>query len=292
MNRHQRLRRLLDGPDIVLVPGVTDALTARIVQETGFSAVYATGAGFANASYGVPDIGLIGVDAVVEHVRRLVDAVDIPVIVDADTGYGGVLNVARTVRRLERAGASAVQLEDQVSPKRCGHFDGQQVIGESDMVAKLTAAVDARSDRNVVLIARTDALAIEDLDAAVHRANAYVAAGADLVFVEAPQTVDDLRSLPDRVKAPLVANMVEGGKTPMRSAPELQSYGYRVALFANAAMRVAIKAVQRAMAELYRTGSSAGLLDDMVGWDERQRLIGLPEFQRAEARYLGLSDDS
>lgn len=291
MNMPAQLRSLVDGPDIVVVPGAPDAVTAKIIQESGFAAVYATGAGFANASYGLPDVGLIGVDAVVEHIRRLVDAVQIPVIVDADTGYGGVLNVARTVRQLERAGASGIQLEDQVSPKRCGHFDGQQVIGEREMVAKLAAAVDARADQNVVLIARTDALATEDFDATVRRANSYAEAGADLVFVEAPQTLGLLRALPEHVKAPLVANMVEGGKTPVVSAGDLQEFGYRIALFANTALRVAMKAVQRAMAELHRTGTTAGLLEEMAGWEERQRLTGLPEFQRQEARYLGLPGD-
>lgn len=292
MNAPRQLRAMIQRPEIILVPGAADALTAKVIEETGFPAVYATGAGFANASYGIPDVGLVGVDAVVEHVRRLTDAVEIPVIVDADTGYGGVLNVARTFRQLERAGASAIQLEDQVTPKRCGHFDGQTVIPERDMVAKLTAAVDARSDEDVVLIARTDALAAEDLDAAVHRANAYVEAGADLIFVEAPRTVQTLRALPEQVKAPLLANMVEGGKTPNLSVEELQRYGYRIALFANAAMRVAVRAVQRAMAELFRTGSSTSLLDDMVSWEERKRLTGLPAAQRAEARYLGLPDIS
>lgn len=292
MNRHERLRELLRGPDIVVVPGAADALTAKVIQEAGFGAVYATGAGFANAGYGIPDVGLVGVDAVVEHARRLTDAVDIPVIADADTGFGGVLNVARTVRQLERAGVSAIQIEDQVSPKRCGHFDGKTVIPERDMVGKLIAATDSRLDEDVVLIARTDALACEDVDATVHRANEYVEAGADVVFVEAPRTLDVLRSLPDRIKAPLIANMVEGGKTPTVGASELQAYGYRIALFANSALRVAVKSVQRAMAQLYRTGSSRDFVDAMIDWDERQRLIGLPRVQRDEERYLGLSDDS
>lgn len=289
-NPNQRLRALIDRPDIIVVPGAADAITGLVIQEAGFDAVYATGAGFANASYGVPDVGLIGVDAVVEHVRRLADVLTVPLIVDADNGYGGVLNVARTVRQLERAGASAIQLEDQVTPKRCGHIDGSTVIPERDMVAKLTAAVDARDDDDLVLIARTDALATESVDSAVHRANAYVEAGADLIFVEAPRSTELLASLPAQVKAPLIANMVEGGKTPMLSAPELQELGFRVALFANAAMRVAVRATQRAMAHLYQAGSTEALVDDMLTWDERQRLIGLPAIQRDEERYLGVTD--
>lgn len=284
MTGADRLRELLAGPEILVLPGASDAITARVIEQTGFAAVYVTGAGYANASYGIPDIGLVGVDSVVEHVRRIADVVDIPIVVDADTGYGGVLNVARTVRQLERAGAAAIQLEDQVDPKRCGHFDGQTVVPQVEMLAKLAAANDARDD--ALLIARTDARSAEGFAAAVGRAEAYAQAGADLIFVEAPRNRDELAELPRRVRAPLVANMVEGGKSPLLSAGELQELGFRVALFANTALRSAVFAVQQAMASLRRTGGTADLADRMLGWDERQRLLGLPVMQAAEDRFF------
>jgi methylisocitrate lyase len=277
------LRELLAKPEIVLLPGASDALTARIVERSGFGAVYVTGAGFANLSYGLPDIGLIGVDAVIEHVRRISDAVDIPLVVDADTGYGGVLNVARTVRQLERAGAAAIQLEDQVNPKRCGHFDGQTLISEREMVAKIAAATDARDD--AVIIARTDARSVEGFDRAVERSQAYVEAGAEVVFVEAPRSRDELIALPELISVPLLANMVEGGKTPVLSASELHDIGFRIALFANTTMRVALRAVQRAMAHLHETGSTTGLLEDMLDWEERQQLVGLESARALEDTY-------
>jgi 2-methylisocitrate lyase-like PEP mutase family enzyme len=266
-----------------MLPGAADAITARVVEQTGFAAVYLTGAGYANASYGLPDIGLVGLDSVAEQVRRIADVVDVPVVVDADTGYGGVLGVARTVRQLERAGAAAIQLEDQVDPKRCGHFDGQTVIPESEMLAKLAAATDARQD--ALVIARTDARSAAGFEAAVQRGQAYAQAGADLIFIEAPRDRDELAQLPRRVSAPLVANMVEGGKTPLLTAGELQELGFRVALFANTALRSAVFAVQQAMATLHQTGGTAQLADRMLGWDDRQRLVGLPAMQAAEDRY-------
>lgn len=280
------LRRRLAEPDILVVPGAADAMTALIVENAGFDAVYATGAGFANASFGRPDVGLVSESEVVTHVGRITDVLRVPLIVDADTGYGGVLNVRRTVRDLERAGVAAIQLEDQIEPKRCGHFDGTTVIGVGEMVQKLAAAVDARTDPDLVLIARTDARAHEGFDGAVARARAYAAAGADMIFVEAPQNREELAMLPGLIDAPLIANMVEGGKTPLMDADELAAMGYRAVLFANAALRVAVKAVRSAMDTLREDGGSKRLLDTMVRWDERQQLIGLPEMQALEARYL------
>ena len=280
------LRARLAEPEILVLPGTPDAITARIIEEAGFDAVYVTGAGFANASFGSPDVGLVTLSEVVTHVGRIADAVGIPVVVDADTGYGGVLNVHRAVRQLEHAGAAAIQLEDQVEPKRCGHFEGKSVVPVEDMLQKLAAATDARTDDDLVIIARTDARQTGGFTEAVDRANAYRAAGADLIFVEAPQTVEELRRLPGLVDAPLVANMVEGGKTPLLDAHELQDMGYRAVLFANTALRVAAKAVTAAMQQLRATGGTTSLLDSMVTWDERQRLIRLPEMQDLEDSYL------
>lgn len=281
------LRSRLARPGIMIVPGAVDAITARIIQEAGFEAVYATGAGYSNASFGLPDLGLVTLTEVVAQVERMVESVDIPLIADADTGYGGVLNVRRTVQLLERAGAAAVQIEDQSTPKRCGHFDGNSVIPETEMVQKLHAAIDARRDPDLVLVARTDAQQTEGFDAAVARANAYSKAGADMVFVEAPQTLKELELLPTLIEAPLIANMVEGGKTPLVSAHDLEAMGYQAALFANTALRVSVKATRNAMLSLFSTGDASTLLDQMVTWEERQALIGLPEMQKIENRLLG-----
>jgi methylisocitrate lyase len=288
MSRAAALRARLAEPAILVAPGAADPLTARLIEEAGFEAVYMTGAGLANAGFGLPDLGLLSLTEVVQQAQRLADAIRVPLIVDADTGYGNALNVVRSVRELERAGAAAIQIEDQVSPKRCGHFEGKEVVSCDEMVSKITAAVYARENPDLVLIARTDARAVEGLDGAIARARAYAAAGADVLFVEAPQTLDELRALPAAVPAPLLANMVEGGKTPLLSASELESLGYRVVIFANTALRVAARAVQAAMAELRRTGSPASLLDRMLSWEERQRLVDLPGYQDLERRFLQL----
>lgn len=287
VSARRRLRERLAQEKILVLPGAADAITARVIQETGFEAIYMTGAGFANASFGRPDIGLITFTEVRDHVRRIADVVDLPLVVDADTGYGGVLNVRRTVRELEDVGAAAIQIEDQAEPKRCGHFDGNTLIGIDDMVRKLNAALDARRDPDLILIARTDAYQSEGMEGALARAEAYLQAGADALFIEAPTSLDDLKALPSLVKAPLIANMVEGGKTPLTTAAELGEMGYRVALFANTALRSAVYAVQESMRVLHDEGGTQSLWDKMLSWEERQRLIGLPEMQALEARLLG-----
>jgi 2-methylisocitrate lyase-like PEP mutase family enzyme len=292
MSRSAALRARLAEPRLLVAPGAVDALTARVIQDAGFEAVYVTGAGYANAGFGVPDLGLTTLTEIVTHVGRIADAVAVPVIADADTGYGGPLNVVRTVRELERAGAAAIQLEDQVSPKRCGHFAGTEVIPTIEMVRKIEAAVYARRDPDLVLIARTDARATEGFAAAVERGRAYAAAGADVVFVEAPRTVEELRQLPGLIDAPLLVNLVEGGKTPLLPAAELEALGFRIALFANTALRVALKAVQEAMHILRAEGSSQSLLDRMVTWDERQRLVGLPEYTALGERFAVARSDA
>jgi 2-methylisocitrate lyase-like PEP mutase family enzyme len=280
-----RLRRLLDRTDPLVLPGCADALTARLAQGAGFEAVYATGAGIANTLLGQPDVGLTTMTEVVAQVERMCEAVELPVVADIDTGFGNAINARRAVRAFERAGVAAVQVEDQVFPKRCGHFDGTAVIGLDEMLGKLRAVLDARIDASLVVIARTDALAADGFDGAVERALAFAAAGADLVFVEGPVDREELAVLPQRVPAPLVANMVEGGRTPLLPAAELGAMGYRIVLFANTALRVAAAAVRDALGELRRTGDSTGLLDKMLSWDERQSLVGLAEIEALERRY-------
>lgn len=285
MNNGRRLRRLLARPEILMLPGAFDPLSARIAEDTGVEAVYATGAGFANAGFGLPDIGFIGLGELAEHVRRMTDAVDIPVVVDADTGYGDLLQVRRTVRDLERAGAAAIQLEDQVAPKRCGHFDGQQVIATDEMVRKLAIALDSRRDPDTVIIARTDARTVDGIDAAVERAVAYAEVGADVIFLEAPRTPEELLSLPARIDTPLLANMVEGGKTPLASTAELEAAGFRIALFANTALRASMAAVRGAITTLRDDGSPDAILDRIATWEDRQGTVRYDEFREIEERY-------
>lgn len=280
-----RLRRRIDEGPPLLLPGCADALTARIAADVGYEAVYATGAGISNALLGLPDLGLATLTEMVDQVRRICDAVEIPVVVDLDTGHGNALNARRAVRAMEAAGAAAVQIEDQVFPKRCGHFDGKEVVSRAEMLAKLAAVLDARRDRSTVVIARTDAIAVEGFDAAVERANAYAEAGADVVFVEAPHTREQLVELPRRVQAPLLVNMVEGGLTPVLGLDELGTLGYRIVLYANTALRAAMLASRDALARLREDGGSAAFVERLMPWDERQRLVGTDELRALEQRY-------
>jgi 2-methylisocitrate lyase-like PEP mutase family enzyme len=272
-----------DGP--LLLPGAPDALTARVIEALGFEAVYITGAGVTNARLGVPDLGLITLSELADTVEGVRAAVALPIVVDADTGFGGPLNVRRTVQTLERRGANAIQLEDQTFPKRCGHFAGTEVIPAADMVAKLDAALDARADESLLIIARTDARQMLGLEAALERAALYREAGADVIFVEAPRSADELAEIGRRIDAPLVVNMVEGGATPQLSAGELSALGFAIVLYANAALRGAVHGMQAVLEHLKRTGSTAGALEQMIGWEERQRLVGKPLFDALGERY-------
>jgi 2-methylisocitrate lyase-like PEP mutase family enzyme len=272
-----------DGP--LLLPGAPDALTARVIEALGFEAVYITGAGVTNARLGVPDLGLITLSELADTVEGVRAAVALPIVVDADTGFGGPLNVRRTVQTLERRGANAIQLEDQTFPKRCGHFAGTEVIPAADMVAKLDAALDARADESLLIIARTDARQMLGLEAALERAALYREAGADVIFVEAPRSADELAEIGRRIDAPLVVNMVEGGATPQLSAGELSALGFAIVLYANAALRGAVHGMQAVLEHLKRTGSTAGALQQMIGWEERQRLVGKPLFDALGERY-------
>ncbi|MFN8535246.1 MAG: oxaloacetate decarboxylase [Dehalococcoidia bacterium] len=285
-SRAAALRARLAKPEILVVPGAADALTARLIGEAGFAAVYATGAGIANVLLGLPDLGLTTMTEIVDQVRRIGDAVEIPLIADADTGFGNPLNVRRTVREIERAGAAGIQLEDQVSPKRCGHFAGKDVIDADEMVQKVRAACDARQDPDTIIVARTDAIAVLGVEEAIRRARLYHDAGADVIFVEAPTDRDTFAALPRQIDAPLLANMTEGGRSPLLPASELQAMGYKIALFPNTALRLALKAVQSGLQTLAADGGSAALLDRLLPWDERQRVVGLPEYEQLERRYV------
>lgn len=281
-----RLRLLLAADDIVVCPGATNALVAKLVQRSGFQAVYTTGAGIANTLLGDPDIGLATMTELLDVNRRVVRAVDIPVIADVDTGYGGIVNVQRTVQEFEDAGVSALQLEDQVNPKRCGHFAGKSVVPREEMAERICAMLEARRDPDLVLIARTDARQMEGFEAALERARLYVECGADVIFFEAPESVDELRQVPKEIDVPLVANMVEGGATPLLSARELSEMGYSVALFANALLRMASAGVLRGLEVLREEGTTAGLMDEMLPWNSRQEIVGLAQWQAREERVV------
>ena len=277
----KELRNLLAQPEIVVVPGAAEALTARLIEDTGFSAVYASGAGISNVLFALPDVGLLTLTEMIEPIHRIVKAVNIPVIADADTGYGNAVNVTRTIQVYEEAGVAAIQLEDQVTPKKCGHFNAKEVIAAEEMAQKIHAAVKARKE--MLIIARTDSLATHGMDEAVRRANLYARAGADLIFVEAPTQTDEIAELPKRIQAPLLFNMTEGAKTPPLSHDELQSMGYRVVIHPNLAMRVAARAIQSALAVLQKTRGSELLIPSMLEWNERQRLVRLPEWEALDA---------
>jgi 2-methylisocitrate lyase-like PEP mutase family enzyme len=277
------LRAHLTAAGPLVVPGAANALAARVIAEAGFDAVYVTGAGIANTYLGAPDIGLVTLSELRDHVEAIADAVPLPLIVDADTGFGNPLNVARTVRTLERAGAAAIQLEDQVSPKKCGHFAGKAVIPADQMVQKIHAAVDARADNALCIVARTDARVIEGLESALERAERYREAGADILFVEAPQSEEELRLIPLRVPGLHVANMVEGGLTPLLAAAELGEFG--IVLFANIALQAAMRGMQTVLAQVRRSGSIDGLDGLIVPWLERQQLVRKPTFDELDAKY-------
>jgi 2-methylisocitrate lyase-like PEP mutase family enzyme len=279
------LRDLLDRPEPLVLPGCADALTARLAVAAGFEAVYATGAGIANAMLGQPDVGLTTMTEVVAQIGRMCEAVDRPVVADIDTGFGNAINARRTVRAVERAGAAAVQIEDQVFPKRCGHFGETAVVPLPEMLGKVRAVLDARLDPSFVVVVRTDAIAAHGLEVAIDRACAFAETGADVVFVEAPPDRASLAELPRRVPAPLLVNMVEGGRTPLLTVGELGRLGYRIVLFANTALRIGAAAVRDAFRELRRTGDATPLADRMLTWDERQALVGLPEIAELERRY-------
>jgi 2-methylisocitrate lyase-like PEP mutase family enzyme len=282
---NRRLRQRLVRGAGVLLPGAANALAARLIAASGFEAVYVTGAGIANTALGVPDLGLVTLTELVDHVWAISDAVALPLVVDADTGFGNALNLRRAVRLLERAGANAIQVEDQVFPKRCGHFEGKAVISAAAMVQKIRAAVDARRDPDLLIIARTDARAVEGLDAAIERAVAYREAGADILFVEAPQSVAELEVIPARLPGPHLANIVFGGKTPALPAERLASMGFSGIVYANAALQAAVAGMSRVLRHLAATGSLAGVEDALASFAERQSLVDYAGFAALDLRY-------
>lgn len=281
------LRTRLQSPSIVTAPGVYDALSALLVEQAGFEAAYLSGASIAYTRFGRPDIGLLSLDDVVAVTGHIRERTGLHLIVDADTGFGNALNVRRTVQLLERAGASAIQLEDQTLPKRCGHLDGKTIVPAAEMAGKIRAAVDARRNEQTLIVARTDAVAVEGLEPALERAERYAEAGADVLFVEALRSTDDMADALARLshRAPMLANMVEGGKTPVLPAAELQSIGYRIAIFPGGTVRALSFALQGYLQSLREHGTTTPWLPQMLSFDRLNDVIGTPEMLALGKRY-------
>ncbi|MGG1398080.1 isocitrate lyase/phosphoenolpyruvate mutase family protein [Bacillus salipaludis] len=271
---------------IIIAPGAYDSLTSVLIEQAGFEALYMTGGGISYTTLGKPDIGLMTASEMATRAAYICDAVQIPVIADADTGYGNYLNVMRTVRDFERAGISAIQLEDQDFPKRCGHLRDKNVIPLSEMIGKIKAAVDTRVDENLLIIARTDSRAINGLQEAIERAQCYVEAGADIIFVEALENKDEFSTITNYIQKPLLANMVEGGKSPLISASELNSMGYKIVIFPNSVTRVVAKAAQDLFHELKETGTTAGMKDQMLNFSQLNQLLGIQRYHEMEEKYV------
>lgn len=287
MRPSTRLRRMLDEPEIIVLPGAYDALTARLAERAGFRAVFTSGFGFAATVLGMPDYGLLTMSETMDRVRHIVQALRVPLVADMDTGYGNALNVVRTVRECVALGVAGIILEDQEWPKKCGHFEGKRVIPAEEQAQKLRAAVDARGDDDLVIIGRTDARQPLGLEEAVRRGRLYREAGADVVFVEAPRSLDELRevarAIPD---APLFANMIEGGKTPLLTSKELQELGYRMVVYPLSALFSAARAVEETYRALFEEKSTAARQDAMVSLSQFEEIIGVPQWQELERRYV------
>lgn len=285
MNPRRKLRSMIGEPGYLIVPGAFDTLTARLAQITGFDAVYLTGGGYSRAS-GYPDLGLLTLSENVQFIARTVDAVDIPVIADMDTGYGNALNVVRSVREYEKAGVAAFHIEDQISPKKCGHYEGKQLVSQAEMVGKIKAAVDARRDETMVIIARTDARAVEGFEAAIGRMNAYLEAGADVGFVEAPQTVEEMARIPASIVKPALVNIFEGGKTPVLPAKRLEEMGFRIGIYTSQTHRAAIHAALEVLAVLKRDGDTAAIEHRMATFQDREKAVNAAYWRELEQKYL------
>ena len=285
MRKTTRLKQLMAARAAVTAPGAANALFARVIEDLGFDVVYVTGAGVANMHLGAPDIGLTTLTELAHATAAIADSVALPIIVDADTGFGSPINMVRTIKVLERAGAAGVQIEDQVFPKKCGHFEGKDVIPTAEMVQKIRAAVDSRADADFQIIARTDARAIEGLDRAIGRAHAFIEAGADATFVEAPLTVDELARIARELPVPQVANVVFGGKTPDPGRAAFADMGFALILYANAALQAALRASYEVLGALKATGSLASVADRLASFEERQRSVAKHGWDALEARY-------
>jgi len=291
MNPRQTLKKLLQRDKLLVAPGCFDGLSARLVQEAGYEAAYLSGGAVAR-SMGIPDIGLVSMSEAIERAVQVVSVVNIPVIADADTGYGNAVNLVRTVREFERVGVAAIHIEDQITPKRCGHLDGKEVIALVEMEAKLKAALAARTDPDFVIIARTDARGVTGFDDAIERARVFARVGVDAIFVEAPQSEEELAEIPRRLPSvPLLVNVFKGGKTPMLPMERLQKMGYRIAIYPSETQRAAIHAMRNALATLKREGTTESIDATLTTFKERDRVVGLDEWQSIEKQFMALDKD-
>lgn len=285
MKRTTQLRSLLGDRRLLVAPGAFDGLSARLVESAGFPLIYATGGGIAR-SMGYPDIGLITMTEVLGRVKNMVDVTGIPVFADADTGYGNALNVMRTMREFEAIGVSGVHLEDQITPKKCGHYEGKSLISEEEMIGKIEAAVEARTDPDFVIVARTDARAVEGFESALRRGRRYAEAGADMIFVEAPQSREEIREIPRAISVPLMINMFKGGKTPLVPMNELEAWGYRIAIVPSSTQLAAIRGMQELLKVLRDEGSMESFTDRMATFMERDKIVDHLRFEHLERRFL------
>lgn len=282
----ERLRELLAGPEPVLAPGAYDGLTARLVEEAGFPTVYMSGFGTAASLLGRPDVGLLTLSEMVDNGRRIAQAVEIPIIADADTGYGNPINVIRTIREYERAGVSAIHIEDQITPKKCGHMEGKQVVAASEMVEKVHAAVEARNSEDFLIIARTDARVTEGLEGALERARRYREAGADVLFVEAPQSEEEVTAVAEAFPdTPLVFNWAEGGKTPPVPLMRIKELGFSLVIFPVSTLLTATRSIRAILAQIRTEGTPIPVMDQLLPFGEFLDFIGLPEVRELEERY-------
>lgn len=287
MKRTTQLREMITRPEILLAPGTYDPMMAKVIENAGFEAVYMTGAGVSHTTLAQPDLGLVTMTEMVAQAGRIVDAVELPVLADADNGYGNALNVMRTIREYERAGVAGVHIEDQTLPKKCGHFEGKTVIPKAEMIGKLKAALDARQDEDFVIIARTDARTAVSLEAALDRAVSYAEVGADVIFLESPLSLEELRRVPAEIKKPLMANMVEFGKTPLLSAAELEALGYSLVIFPNALARFLLRQAMEFLEGFRQEGTTRSQLERMLSFQDQNRMLGLEKFEGLRRRYEG-----
>jgi 2-methylisocitrate lyase-like PEP mutase family enzyme len=284
----QTLKRLLKRNQLLVAPGCFDGLSARLVQEAGFEAAYLSGGAVAR-SMGIPDIGLVTMSESIERAVQVVSAIKIPIIADADTGYGNAVNLVRSVREFERAGVAAIHIEDQITPKRCGHLDGKEVISLAEMELKLKAALAARADPDFCIIARTDARGVNGFDDAVKRANAFATLGVDAIFLEAPQSEEELAEIPKRVpNIPLLVNVFKGGKTPMLPMDRLEKMGYRIAIYPSETQRAAIHAMRSALSTLKREGTTESIDANLTTFKERDKVVGLDDWNKIEREFMAV----
>ncbi len=286
MNNRKELKELLEKKEILVAPGAHDVLTAKVIEQVGFKAVYMTGYGQAASSLGKPDVGLLTMTEMLDRASKFVSAVKIPVIADADTGFGNALGVMRTVEMYEKAGVSAIQLEDQVAPKRCGHMDGREVVSMKEMIGKIEAAIEARQDENFLIIARTDARTTHGFEESLKRVKAYEKAGADIIFLESLESKEEMEILNKEINSPTLANMVEGGRTPLCSNKELEELGYNLVIWPTASTYMTAYMMKELMKELKEKGTTEGKMKQMISFKDFNELIGLNEYNKLGEKYI------